>query len=124
MHQSYQLWITVDRPLQLQVGRLGRFWFPPGRYVYTGSARRAIAARLARHRAADKRLRWHIDYLLAAPGVRIDQTQTFEAAECRINHSTPGAVLIDRFGATDCRAGCGSHLKFLGESIPGTIRPA
>lgn len=118
MHCTYQLWITVDRPLWLQVGRLGLFSFPAGRYIYTGSARRALAARLARHRCADKRLRWHIDYLLAGPGVRIDETPTFESAECAVNRRTCGEILIKRFGATDCRSGCGSHLKYLGGPRP------
>lgn len=107
----------MPEPLQFQVGRLGQCSFPPGCYIYTGSARRHLAARLARHRSRNKRLHWHIDYLLAAPRVLIQQTRTFEAAECTVNRETPGIILIPRFGASDCRAGCGSHLKYLGDAF-------
>ena len=68
---SYQLVIEVPSALRLTVGRLGTFELPAGVYVYTGSARRGFEARLARHARVEKRLRWHIDCLLAAPGVRI-----------------------------------------------------
>jgi Uri superfamily endonuclease len=33
-------------------------------YVYTGSARAGLEARIARRRRREKRMRWHIDYLL------------------------------------------------------------
>ncbi|HQR50429.1 MAG TPA: hypothetical protein PKW44_02185 [Methylophilaceae bacterium] len=46
---SYQLAIMLDQPARLTVGRLGVFDFPAGRYVYTGSARRSLEARIARH---------------------------------------------------------------------------
>ena len=62
--QSYQLHIRLSRPICCQIGRLGRFDFPAGRYLYTGSARRNMAARLTRHLQREKPLRWHIDYLL------------------------------------------------------------
>ncbi|MGZ8216472.1 GNAT family N-acetyltransferase [Methylomagnum sp.] len=110
---TYQLLIELAEPARVQVGRLGAFDFPAGRYVYTGSAKRHPEARLARHLSATKRLHWHIDYLLAAPGARVAGTLRFEAAECRVNQRTDGRVLVPGFGATDCRAGCGSHLKFL-----------
>lgn len=117
MDCTYQLWIAVSMPLQIQIGRLGRYAFPPGEYVYTGSARRNLPARLARHLSGQKKLRWHIDYLLNAPGVGVLNTRTFPEPECDVNRAAPGEVLIMRFGASDCRAGCGSHLKFLGSPI-------
>lgn len=61
-------------------------------------------------RGAAKRLRWHIDYLLAVPNVRIVQIVRSQ-----------GTVLVAGFGASDCTAGCGAHLKSLGplaESLP------
>jgi Uri superfamily endonuclease len=45
---SYQLGIEVRRPVRIGVGRLGQFLFPAGRYVYTGSAKRNLEARIAR----------------------------------------------------------------------------
>lgn len=112
-HITYQLLIEIARPVRVRIGRLGKFAFPAGRYIYSGSARRNFEARIARHLRTEKTLRWHIDYLLAAPFVRIAGVRRYVECECAINRATPGAVLIDGFGASDCRAGCGSHLKYL-----------
>jgi len=103
--------------VRVSIGRLGEFDFPAGDYVYTGSARRNLEARIARHLRRDKRLRWHIDYLLMAPGVTVGAVRRSAVAECALNHATVGAVLLPGFGASDCRQGCGSHLKFLGASL-------
>ena len=111
---SYQLVIEVRSPVRCPVGRLGVIDFPAGTYLYTGSARRNFEARLARHARATKTLRWHIDYLLAAPGVRIVKIVRSRRDECRLNQSVKGTVLVPGFGASDCAAGCGSHLKYRG----------
>jgi Uri superfamily endonuclease len=111
---SYQLVIEVRSPVRCPVGRLGLVDFPAGTYVYTGSARRGFEARLARHTRATKTLRWHIDYLLAAPGVRIVQIVRSHRDECGLNQSVKATVRVPGFGASDCRAGCGAHLKYLG----------
>lgn len=108
---SYQLEIAVARPLRLQVGRLGSVDLPAGRYVYTGSARRAFEARIARHLRADKTLRWHIDYLLAGPGVHVVHVRRSRRPECELQRTTRGRIAVPGFGASDCRSGCGSHLK-------------
>ena len=111
---TYQLLIRVEGDQRVRVGRLGTFTFPAGQYVYTGSARRALDARVARHLSRTKRLRWHIDYLLAAPGVAIESVRRFATPECAANQAVDGRVQVVGFGASDCRAGCGSHLRFLG----------
>ena len=110
----YQLVIEVPTTVRCAVGRLGCFEFPAGVYIYTGSAKRGLEARIARHRRADKKLRWHIDYLLAAPGVRITKVVRSEREECELNRALLGKVLVPGFGASDCRSGCGAHLKYLG----------
>ena len=111
---SYQLQIEIPRPLRCTIGRLGEFDFPAGRYVYTGSARRGLEARIARHLRPEKTLRWHIDYLLAAPGVRVIGVTRSQRGECALNRAVPGSVPVPRFGASDCGAGCVAHLKYLG----------
>jgi Uri superfamily endonuclease len=113
---SYQLEIYVERPVRIRVGRLGRFQFPAGRYVYTGSARRNIEARIARHLRKEKALHWHIDWLLAASGVRIAAVKRFGENECALNQALGGRSVVPGFGASDCRNGCGSHLRYLGEN--------
>ncbi len=111
---SYQLLIDVLRPVRCGIGALGEFDFPAGRYVYTGSAKRGIDARIARHLRAGKTLRWHIDYLLAARDVHIAGVVRSRRGECALNRSSRGRVLVAGFGASDCRAGCRAHLKFQG----------
>jgi Uri superfamily endonuclease len=112
--RTYQLLIEIDAPLRVRVGRLGSFDFPAGLYVYTGSALRNFEARVSRHLATAKKLHWHIDHLLAAPGVRVREVRRHDAAECLVNQRTKGVIPVPGFGASDCRAGCGSHLKRVG----------
>jgi len=109
--RTYQLLIEVTGPLRLRVGRLGAFDFPAGLYLYTGSALRNFEARVRRHLAISKKLHWHIDYLLSAPGVRVVDVLRHNEAECDVNRRVDGEVVVPGFGASDCRAGCGSHLK-------------
>lgn len=113
---SYQLRIEVKRPVRVQVGCLGRFIFPAGRYIYTGSAKRNIEARIARHLRKEKALRWHIDWLLAAPGVAIKSVKRSREPECALNQGGRGVILVPGFGSSDCRNGCGSHLRYFGQS--------
>jgi len=112
---SYQLRIEVTRPVRVRVGSLGQFLFPAGRYIYTGSARRNLEARIARHLRKEKALRWHIDWLRSASGVKVTQVQRSSKDECTLNQQIPGKNVVPGFGASDCRNGCGSHLRYLGE---------
>ena len=48
-YPTYQLLIRLPAAAAVEVGKLGRFHFAAGCYCYTGSARRGMAARLARH---------------------------------------------------------------------------
>ena len=113
---SYQLVIELARPARVRVGALGTFALPAGRYLYTGSARRGLEARIARHLAPPraKRLRWHVDWLLAHPAARVVAVRRSALAECALVRRGGGEVVAPGFGASDCRAGCGSHLRYLG----------
>jgi Uri superfamily endonuclease len=115
-YHTYQLQIHVAQPLRLNIGALGEHVFPAGNYVYTGSAKRNFEARIARHLRYDKKIRWHIDYLLTAPGVTVTHVIRSDENECQLNQATPGTIPIRGFGASDCRAGCHSHLKYLGDN--------
>jgi Uri superfamily endonuclease len=55
----------VPRRESIVVGSLGAVCFQRGWHAYVGSARRGRAAPVARHRRADKPLRWHADYLFS-----------------------------------------------------------
>jgi len=115
---TYQLHISLTRSQQVRVGRLGCFRFPAGRYLYTGSARRNLPARVRRHlRTAggeNDTLRWHIDYLLTNRFAYVTGVELSAQPECRCNQRVDGDMPVPGFGASDCHAGCGSHLKYLG----------
>lgn len=111
--RTYQLLIRVSRRVTVTIGALGTFDFPAGWYIYTGSAVRALEARVRRHLSAHKTLRWHIDYLLAQEGVEIREVRRFCEPECELNQRLEGEIVVPGFGASDCRAGCSSHLKRL-----------
>ena len=101
--RSYQIHFIIEKPVVLRIGKLGTFEFPAGRYVYTGSARKNIEARISRHLSKKKRRRWHIDYLLVTPHARIIKVKLFDRDECVVNQKTERKILVPRFGATDCR---------------------
>lgn len=71
-----------------------------------------VRARINRHLRREKKIRWHIDYLLEEGRVkRVIYAPTNERLECQlarklvqVYHSFPG------FGSSDC--GCLSHLFF------------
>ena len=113
--RSYQIHFIIEKPVVLIIGKLGTFEFPAGRYVYTGSARKNIEARISRHLSKKKRRRWHIDYLLTTSHPKIIKVELFDRDECVVNQETEGKILVPRFGATDCRNNCGSHLKYVTE---------
>ncbi len=112
--QSYQLFLLIKKDLDVDVGALGRHHFKAGVYVYTGSAKRNMEARIARHLKKRKTKRWHIDYLTTKRFVQIVEVRRFDEDECTVNQQTEGTVVVAGFGASDCKQGCVSHLKYLG----------
>ncbi len=123
-HQTYLLYIRLNRSVCLQIGRLGRFHFEKGNYRYVGSAKRSFSARVKRHLQTEKTLRWHIDYLLASCYAHIISVEVSAEEECRLNQQLPGSVAIAGFGSSDCIHGCGSHLKYLGEDSGSIVFPS
>lgn len=118
---AYCLLIHLEADREATIGRLGRFHFPRGYYFYVGSALRGLAARIARHRRRVKRLRWHIDYLLALPAAKVCAAIPYPCAdgtreECRINQALqqwPGMTIpVPGFGSSDCTRGCPAHLAY------------
>jgi len=106
----YQILLRLDRPARIRIGRLGRFGFPAGFYIYTGSGGRSPGKRIARHLRRRKSLRWHVDYLRRRAAVVGVWRGTGD--ECRRSRWTarlPGATIpAPGFGSSDCR--CPSHL--------------
>ena len=118
---TYALVVASSDWLRLQVGKLGVHCLPPGYYVYVGSARGGLNGRLKHHLKSEKRLHWHIDYLVKQASV----TQIWYAygenrLECVWNTMVaglPGATsIIPGFGASDCR--CRTHLTHFSTAPP------
>jgi len=61
---SYILLVELATEKNVFIGKLGYLFFPKAFYAYVGSAINGLEARLARHLRKEKRLHWHIDYLL------------------------------------------------------------
>jgi len=112
---TYILTIKLDGNADITVGKLGRFTFPSGYYLYFGRAMNGLNARISRHLRKDKKLHWHIDYLLQKANiVDICCFESEKQLECRLCLEAmrlPGAnIPIMGFGSSDCR--CKSHLLY------------
>lgn len=141
---TYVLWITLDAPACFTAGALGQLSLEPGTYLYVGSARQGLAARVGRHLrrthgapqdialspelaalpppSGPKRPRWHIDYLLELPGAVMQDITLLQGQYCecglvrRLRDSAIAGVPLKGFGASDCGSGCGAHLLLLASS--------
>jgi Uri superfamily endonuclease len=114
---TYALVLRISRRLEILIGRLGTLRVQPGFCVYAGSAfgPGGLARRVGRHATAEKKRRWHIDYLTAV--ATLDEVwYTVDAAhrECQwaeaVQQIRGATVPLERFGSSDCR--CRSHLVF------------
>jgi len=110
---SYILLISLVIDKRIQIGKLGEFDFAKGYYLYSGSALGGLRARIKRHLAPEKKLHWHIDFLLTNAKVEeIWVTYSNERLECelaRVCMAMPEATVpVKGFGSSDCR--CFSHL--------------
>ncbi len=109
----------------VRVGALGQINLGRGFHAYVGSAKRAIAKRLKRHRRKRKPMRWHIDYLarVARPVCAVTWAWR-EGRECRlaaaIDSLELGELAAKSFGASDCA--CPGHLFRLNVSDPRILR--
>lgn len=115
MKGIYALVIEVTKSVEIKVGALGKLGFPKGTYVYVGSAQNSVESRVKRHLRKEKKLFWHIDYLLALPEANVTQvyyTSGDKNKECQIACLIgQKAIPINNFGCSDCN--CNSHLFFI-----------
>ena len=115
---SYVLVLHLNADKLIQVGKIGRLRCRAGRYYYVGSAMGpgGLASRVGRHfrNTADKKLRWHIDYLRAHMSVvgcwiMVNETRI----ECEISEMlshNPDLTVMSRVGSSDCL--CAGHVYF------------
>jgi Uri superfamily endonuclease len=126
---TYALVMSLKGEVAIVVGRLvmkgktcvgSEITFPPGYYVYFGSAHGGLSARVSRHLKREKRLHWHIDYLTRFADVMevwyalesnewIARREKLECLWCKVARGMPRAQLhVLGFGSSDCR--CAAHL--------------
>ncbi len=115
---TYVLALWLDTPQHTSVGRLGKFEFPAGWYLYVGSALGpgGLPARLARHQrrlGAGKRAHWHVDHLRehatwGAAWIRASERRLECAWAAALRRLPDAQIVAARFGASDCR--CPAHL--------------
>jgi len=106
MKGSYSL--IIETPEQAEVGALGLKEFDKKYAVYNGSAfGPGGLKRVLRHFSSDKKIHWHIDYLLKQGDLRKALIFPEKDLECDISEKLGGRP-VKGFGASDCK--CSSHL--------------
>jgi Uri superfamily endonuclease len=117
----YSILLQILKDLTLEVGSLGSMSFLEGFYVYTGSAMGSggISARISRHLRSEKKVFWHIDYLIGTQSIKVFALFSAESKrklECNVNKSIVSnldASIVSGFGSSDCLTVCGGHLLFM-----------
>jgi len=95
---------------------LGKVFFKEGDYIYIGSAKGCLETRLQRHLRKEKKIFWHIDYLLENKKAKILQIWTVDKKmECQTAEvfcQAPTTEIIKKgFGSSDCK--CLTHLFYI-----------
>jgi len=133
---TYALLVQVNQSIRINIGKLGQHRFVPGIYIYAGSAMgttsTSLGHRLRRHFSKSKKKHWHVDYLLSDPGTRVLGAlwaESKKSVECGLASALRDSHVFEAgpagFGASDCRAGCGTHLfRYAGNDGLGSIRVA
>ncbi|HEY48615.1 MAG TPA: GIY-YIG nuclease family protein [Dehalococcoidia bacterium] len=112
---TYALILALDKDSAITVGKLTKFSFPAGYYLYAGSALGGLFPRVRRHIKGGNKLHWHIDYLRReARVVEVWYLVSDESLECRWYQAAAGIsqakVPVAGFGSSGC--GCVSHLVY------------
>ena len=128
MKGTYVLEIMNMQNISIKVGSLGETSFPRGFFSYVGSAMAdsgsaTLINRVRRHLKLrkEKKLHWHIDYLLGAKSteiIRLILIPSKVRRECIIARemATLADSSIKAFGSSDC--GCESHLFHFKDDMP------
>lgn len=110
---TYAIILKLSRARAVQIGKLGRFEFAAGYYIYVGRHSTMLRQRVRRHLRGGAAMRWHIDYLRAV--CQAVEAWIFENCldECSMVDrliESGGARSVGGFGASDC--GCQGHLVY------------
>ena len=114
---TYCLIIHLRKDTSIEVGKCGSINFKMGYYVYVGSALNSLESRLKRHLSPNKKLFWHVDYLLNSSNAGIEEI-VFAVDEGKWEcvlaaEISKEGVEVGDFGCSDCK--CSSHLFYFDE---------
>lgn len=116
MKGIYILLIKIKKNLKIKIGSLGVIEFNKGCYAYVGSSQNNLIKRVHRHYSNNKKIHWHIDYLLNNDKAVIKSVYCKELSkewECRIaKELSDKGEIVQGFGSSDCK--CSSHLIKIG----------
>ena len=117
MKGSYILLIRIKHRQRIKIGKLGIIEFMPGYYAYAGSALNNLEKRIQRHLSPEKKIFWHIDYLLEnAEVLNVFRVKSSSKLECIIAGTLSRRLQsVTGFGCSDCR--CKSHLFYYADRI-------
>ena len=112
---DYVLVVEVRKAKKILIGSLGKIEFKRGLYLYVGSAQNGLEQRIERHLRNEKKIFWHIDYLLSNPSVQIREVWIKEGkkGECKLARNflkNKDLKVIKGFGSSDCS--CPGHLFY------------
>ena len=111
---NYLILLKIPISTEIITGALGPRLYAPGWYVYAGSARINLSARINRHlRKIRKQKHWHLDYLTPqAETIKALPILSYRNLECSLAAALEdlGGRAIPGFGCSDCR--CKSHLFY------------
>lgn len=112
MKGCYCLIIRLDEDCEIKIGKLGKIYFKKGHYVYVGSAMNSLESRINRHLNEEKKLHWHIDYLLKESEIsNVIYNVSTKKVECELSqYLSNKTTSIKGFGCSDCM--CESHLYY------------
>ena len=112
MKGCYCLIINLENTQKIIIGKkLGEIEFEKGCYVYVGSAMNSLESRLKRHLNEEKKLHWHVDYLLKNAKITDITYNENKRVECELSEKLSlKAKGIKDFGCSDCK--CKSHLYY------------
>lgn len=112
MKGTYILSIIINQNKKIQVGKLGEIYFKKGCYFYVGSALNGLEKRIERHYDKNKKIHWHIDFLLNFGKIfNVYYKEGNKKIECEIAEKfNQNYSKITDFGCSDCK--CESHLFY------------
>ena len=113
MKGCYCLIIKLNKDTTIKIGKKhGKIDFNKGYYVYVGSAMNSLESRIKRHLSDEKKLHWHVDYLLRKAEITdVICNESKRKIECDLSQLISlKSEGIEDFGCSDCE--CESHLYY------------